>query len=116
MLFIHTWQLVVEGRKTLTSRLAYRNSKGEWECRYKVGRTYGVQKKFFGESIARFEVTEVFFSERARDISEADAHAEGFESAEEYRALCEKAFGAKYLDKPVFRIRFRLISVNGGKS
>jgi hypothetical protein len=111
MLFIHTWKLVVEEGKTLTSRLAYKNQEGEYVCRYKVGHTYGVQQKFYGSSIARIEVIEVWLCERARDISDEDARAEGFENAEAYRAGCEKFFGLAYLDKPVFRIRFKLVSI-----
>ena len=111
MLFIHTWRLVVEESKTLTSRLAYRNPAGEYECRYRAGRAYAVQPKYRAASIATIEVVEVFLAPRAREISEEDARAEGFASADEYRAGCEKYFGAAYLDKPVFRIRFKLIGV-----
>ena len=113
MLFIHTWQLVVEGKKTLTTRRAHKNAEGQHVCRYVAGRTYAVQKEWMGRSIARIEITDVRFRELVRDISDDDARAEGFKSTEKFIELYSKAFGAKSLDKPAFGIRFVLNSTEG---
>jgi hypothetical protein len=109
MLFIHTWQLVVEGKKTLTTRLAQKGASGEYECRYVAGRTYGVQMKYRGRSIARIQILSVKFRDHAGDISDADAQAEGFQTAQEFRDTYSKAYSKKSLERPAFGIRFNLV-------
>lgn len=112
MLFIHTWQKVLDGTKTLTSRRAYPNDNSDdlfYPCRYEVGKTYAVQKDYKHKAMARILVTDVWLAKHSREISEDDARAEGFENAQEFIETYATIYGQASLDRPCWRIRFFLV-------
>ncbi len=95
----------------MTTRRAFKqHESGLYECRYVKGRTYAVQTKWMGAGVARIKILGVRFYEKVREINEEDARAEGFESAEMFLSLYKKMYGERSLDRPCFRIRFRLES------
>src|ERR1051326_64058 len=106
MLFLITWQKVMDGSKTLTTRRAFKYPDGHWHCNQVVGRSYCVQAHYGKRSIGRVKLTEVTWRERVRDISEEDGRSEGFASVEEYLRAASKLYSKKSLDEPAWGIRF----------
>lgn len=74
MIFSHTHEMVLGGKKTQTRRI-----RKYMESKYKVGKTYSVQPGRGQRSIARILITKVRI-EDVREISDDDIRAEGFES------------------------------------
>ena len=81
MIFQHTYQLILEGRKTQTRRIATGDPP-----RWAIARTYAVQPGRGKKSVARIRVVEIS-KERLGDISEADVRAEGFRNKAEFIAM-----------------------------
>ena len=98
MIFQHTWQQVLDGTKTQTRRLV---KPGEWvgyigkdvlsgtgRTVYEVGKTYAVQPGRGQAAVGRIRITSIR-QEDVRQISKADALAEGFSGPLEFlRVWC----------------------------
>lgn len=95
MIFQHTWEKVLLGEKTQTRRqrkpLQYYFKETcqvekwqrylTWKTVYAIGKTYAVQPARTAKGIARIQIMSIR-REDVRQISEADARAEGFDSPE----------------------------------
>ena len=96
MIFAHTFQAVLDGRKNQTRRLVkpgdasyddgfgyivsvYRNER----CVYDVGKTYAVQPGRGRKAVARIRITDIR-REDVREISVEDVIAEGVERRSEF--------------------------------
>jgi hypothetical protein len=101
MIFQHTWQLILAGRKTQTRRIATDDAP-----RWIVGRSYAVQPGRTQRAVGRIVVT-ALRKERLDDISEADAQAEGYNSREEFIATWRRIHGKYDPDTEVWVIEFR---------
>jgi hypothetical protein len=123
MIFAHTWQQVLDGTKTQTRRtvkdgdatglkwLRERCGLGLMVVRagrvlWRESATYAVQQGRGKHAVGRLIVTEIRYCARAGDISEADAIAEGFASAEGFRAMYARINGAAALEKPCWCLTF----------
>ncbi len=102
MIFAHTLDLVMSGRKTQTRRVVKRPDELP---RWQVGKTYAVQPGRSKRAVARFKALEVR-RELVTDISEEDAHAEGFSGRADFLAAWRKMHGDKASD--VWAITFEL--------
>lgn len=108
MIFAHTWQKVLDGTKTRTTRRAYRYQDEIVPVRYAVGKTYAVQQKRGGRGVARVRIVSVDLLENLQAIDEDYARQEGFDSLESFRAAFLRVNGTG-LDEPVHSICFELI-------
>lgn len=121
MIFQHTIANVLNGKKTQTRRLCrvddryeqighrrgvLENSSGRW--RWIISHTYAVQPGRCHPSLARIRITGLRREENPLKISEADAIAEGFESAEAFIASW-KSLHQKNPVQPVWVIEFELV-------
>lgn len=77
--------------------------------RYGVGKTYSVQPGRGKAAVARVEITEIRYCERAASISEQDAIAEGFATPEEFRDVYGRINGVGALERPAWALTFRLV-------
>lgn len=97
-------QKILSGEKTVTRRPL---KAGEYECRYKVGRTYALQPGRGQRAVGRILVKAATpgFLEELRTTREA--RLEGFESVGDFLAYWARLYGEPvYLNQPVWRIRF----------
>lgn len=78
MIFQHTWNLILSGRKTQTRRVM----KGD-QPPWVVGKSYAVQPGRTKKAVGRIVVTRIW-QEALGDISAADAWAEGFDNREAF--------------------------------
>lgn len=121
MIFQYTWQAVLNGQKTTTRRPRKPNEEavtgpdGRIEAvvhggrtKWQVGKTYAVQPGRNEPQIARIRVTGIR-AERAGDISDEDARAEGEASREAFLELWQRIHGADTLDMPVWVVEFELV-------
>lgn len=119
--------LILAGRKTQTRRIVrdgdrstlfspyhaipqcrdfvQRNGRVLWE----VGRIYAVQPGRGKHAVGRITITAIRYCSRASDISESDARAEGFSTAEEFRAVYGRLNGAASLDRPCWALTFVVV-------
>lgn len=124
MQFSATWQDVLAGRKTMTRRTAKPTDRsapavpvdgrveavyGPKMLRWAVGRTYPVQPGRGKHAVGRILITAIHYCARASDISEADARAEGFESATEFCRVFAQLNGNESLDMPCWALSFDLV-------
>ena len=124
MQFSETWQDVLAGRKTMTRRTAKPTDRpipappvdarvdavyGPKMLKWAVGRTYPVQPGRGKRAVGRIRIEEIRYCERAGEISEEDAYAEGFESAAAFRAVYGRLNGAGSLDAPCWGLHFDLV-------
>lgn len=109
MLFIHTWEKVLSGEKTLTSRLMQTIDGNPVPCRYKVGKTYAVQKEWMGKAVGRILVLEVYAAACGKWTTAEEAKAEGFASTWDFAEKYEEMHGKKAM-LPCWRIKFKLVS------
>lgn len=125
MIFAHTWQQVLAGEKTQTRRVvkpgderwplaefstgAISQVRRNGRCLWKVGRVYSVQPGQGKCEVARIRITAIRYCERAGDISEVDARAEGFATVEEFRAVYGRINGVGALERPCWALTFALI-------
>jgi hypothetical protein len=120
MLFQHTLDLVLSGRKTQTSRLvtpddsAERGSDGRIEAvktggrdKYRVGKTYAVQPARGKPAVARIRLLGIA-RKRVSDTTTAEAKAEGFVSREAFFETWRAIHGAGKLDAEVWLLTFEL--------
>lgn len=107
MIFQHTWEKVLNGSKTKTTRRLYFSANEPVPCRYKVGSTYAVQKKRMGAGIARIKILSVEVLPNLRNITEEYAREEGFSSLAEFDAAFLR-LNKSGLDEPVYSIAFEL--------
>jgi hypothetical protein len=114
---------ILAGEKTQTRRAA---NQGEALSRHKdggvgvrrlndhyrwvAGHTYAVQPGRGKHGVARIEITAIRYCARASDISESDAHAEGFASADEFREVYARINGIDALDKPCWALTFMKVN------
>lgn len=93
MIFAHTLEKVIQGKKWQTRRIIkpdeYFDSSNQSVMKmnnrtmYKIGKSYAVQPNRGKKSVARIQLTGVR-KERVDDITENDAQAEGFTSRAEF--------------------------------
>jgi hypothetical protein len=116
--------LVLAGKKTQTRRIVkpgdrsigilFRDDGAKDQVRsgnrlrWRVNDTYAVQPGRGKHAVGRIKITVIRYCERAGDISEGDARAEGFESAGQFRAVYGRLNGAGALDRPCWALTFRL--------
>jgi hypothetical protein len=71
---------------------------------YQTGRAYAIQPGRGMKGIGRFRLVSLDFVGQAKDISEADARAEGFASPDNFRAVWCTMYGDKGLDQPCYSL------------
>lgn len=98
MIFQHTCELVLSGRKTQTRRLR--------RPRVVVGRSYAVQPGRGKRSLGRIIVASVW-QERLGDLSLEDARAEGYRSREEFFEVWRRIHGLFDPAAEVWVVEFR---------
>jgi hypothetical protein len=92
MIFQHAWQQALDGTKTQTRRTRP-------PC-CTVGQPVAVQPGRGKHAVGRIRVTAIRYCERAGDISEEDARAEGFADAAAFREIYERINGAGAFERP----------------
>lgn len=121
MIFQHTLDLVLSGRKTQTRRVVRPSDSavtgpdgavvavlsGGRE-KWRVGGTYAVQPGRTQPAVARIRVT-ALRREPARQISEADALAEGATSRDDYLQTFARINGQRALDGDCWVVTFELV-------
>jgi hypothetical protein len=75
--------------------------------RWFVGKSYALQPGRGKRAVGRILLTEIRYCARAADISEADARAEGFESAGQFREVYARINGAGALEESCWALTFR---------
>ncbi len=96
------FDLVLEGRKTQTRRVAAYEP-----CRYVVGRDYAVQPGRGKKAVARIRVLAVRM-EAVGAITPADARAEGFDTPQDFRDYWNELHGWYMAERLVWVIDFEL--------
>ena len=120
MIFQHTLDLVLSGRKTATSRLAkagemvVRGDDGQIVAvlykgreRYRVGKVYAVQPARAKPAIAHIRLLGIK-GQRASETTAEEARAEGVESREAFFEMWRTVHGANKLDAEVWHLTFEL--------
>jgi len=109
MIFRHTLEQVLSGKKTQTRRpiRPYRR------FAYRPGKTYAVQPGRGQNAVARIEVLAVR-KQPLSEMTEVEAVAEGFASVAEYRELWVKQYRHFDPTEEVWVVEFRLLE--GGKT
>ncbi len=134
MQFTHTHEAVLAGRKTSTRRLAKPmevqaggrsrpvgdfettaveiviNTRGDTRMKWRVGQTIAVQPGRTKKSIARIAIERIRHCQRAGEISDADARAEGFADAAEFCAVSATINTRASLDAPCWELSFYLVT------
>jgi hypothetical protein len=121
MIFQHTLEEVLSGRKTKTSRLinphdtAVIGSDGKIEAvlnkgrdKYRVGKTYAVQPARGKPAVARIRLLGIE-RKTVSETSKSDAKQEGFASREEFFAEWGSIHGENKLDAGVWMLEFELV-------
>lgn len=140
MIFQHTHQAVLSGRKTQTRRVWTRDDRLDlvtnpllriWQpfrgqhvltnagrLKYATGNTYAVQPGRGKRAVGRIRVTGLRI-EGLQSITEAGARAEGVNSVEEFRTLWDKIHGKKpgerWADNPLVVV-IEFVCVEGMQS
>lgn len=99
---------ILAGRKTATRR--------DWKRPHaKVGGTYPVQARMYQprSECPIIECT-TFYRQALKDMTEADARAEGVEDLAEFKRIWTEINGEWIPEKVVYVIEFRLLSVPNG--
>lgn len=104
MIFQHTLEQVLSGKKTQTRRL-FRSDR---RFVYRAGKTYAVQPGRGRNAVARIEVL-VVRKQRLGEMTEAEAVAEGFASLAEFRKLWQERYGSFDPKNEAWVIEFRLL-------
>lgn len=73
-----------------------------------VGRSYALQPGRGKHAVGRIRITAIRYCARASDISESDARAEGFATAEEFREVYARINGTGSLEQPCWMLCFSL--------
>lgn len=94
---------VLDGSKTQTRR----PSRRDVPCRYEAGKTYAVQRKRGTHSVGRIRILSVSGPVLVNPISEADARAEGFDSASGFLDRWMELYGT--VAGRCWRIEFELV-------
>lgn len=76
---------------------------------YEVGRTVALQPGRGKPAVGRAEITEIRYCDRAGDISERDATAEGYGSIGEFRYHYDRLNRYGALERPCWAISFSLV-------
>lgn len=74
MIFAHTWEKVLSGKKSQTRRLRL----PDYNTPYRVGKTYAVQPGRGQKAVGRIEIVSIR-QEDVRHISQEDVIAEGYD-------------------------------------
>jgi hypothetical protein len=101
-------QAVVDGRKTVTRRVASENPRSPWSkdrCGMRVGRSYAVCPGRGKPSIGRVTITSTAI-ERLGYLDDAEARREGFDSAAEFVETFEALHGPYDPSVLVWRVEF----------
>lgn len=119
MIFAHTLEQVLSGRKQQTRRLIKSGEslgknttiiKENGRILYEVGKTYAVQPNRGKKSVTRILMTGIR-REQVGDISHADAVAEGFSSREDFLTTWRAIHGQDAdLAREVWVFEFKLAS------
>lgn len=122
MLFQHTLELVLSGRKTQTRRIvtpkdsAERGDDGAITAvkingrdKYRVGKTYAVQPARGKPAVARIRML-VIERRKASEATTADARAEGVATREAFFEMWCSVHGADKMDAEVWVLTFELVN------
>ena len=104
MIFQHTLEQVLSGKKTQTRR---RINPGR-RFLYRPGKSYSVQPSRTQAGVARIEVVNIR-QEPLGEMTHEDALAEGFASVDEYRMLWLEQYGTFDPEELVWVIEFKLL-------
>jgi hypothetical protein len=77
--------------------------------KWEVGRSYALQPGRGKRAVGRIRITAIRYCERAGEISDEDARAEGFTTAEEFREVYGRLNGAGALDRPCWALTFAVV-------
>lgn len=83
---------------------------GIWHTKWRVGGIYAVQPGRGKPGVGRIQLNHIGEVERAGDLTEADALAEGFASVEEFREVYAKMHGEQALEEPCWVLHFERVS------
>jgi len=127
MIFQHTIEQLLKGEKTQTRRpvkegdrplldedgkvmaVENRNAAGRPFTRYRVGAEYAVQPGRGKHSVGRIELLEIRYCEHAGQLSERDARAEGYGTADGFRETYGVIHDSRELARPCWALTFRLL-------
>lgn len=122
MLFQHTLDLVLSGKKTQTRRIVAPNDAAEYaddgtitavktggRDKYRVGKTYAVQPARGKPAVARIRMLAIEHK-RASDATTHDARAEGVATREAFFEMWRSVHGADKVDAEVWVLTFELVS------
>lgn len=104
MVFQHTLEQVLSGKKTQTRR----RIKPDKKFIYRVGKVYAIQPKRGKPAVAKFEATAIR-KQRLGEMTHEEALAEGFKGIADYQKLWEKQYGSFNPDEEVWVIEFKLL-------
>lgn len=128
MIFQHTLDQLLKGEKKQTRRpvkdgdrprldergkviaVENVNAAGRPFVRYRVGAAYAVQPGRGKRAVGRIELVEIRYCEHAGQISEHDARAEGYGTADAFRKTYSAIHGPKGLEEPCWALTVRLLS------
>ena len=121
MLFQHTLDLLLSGRKTQTCRIAkpgevaVPGQKRQIEAvvangrdKYRVGKSYAVQPARGKPAVARIRLLAIARKNIA-DADDADATAEGYATRDEFLEVWRQIHGASKLHADVWVLKFELV-------
>lgn len=110
-------ELILAGKKTQTRRALSENPRSPWAkggCSLRPGRPYAVTDGRGKPAVCHVELTADPRVERAGDITEADAIAEGFENRQGFIDYWTRLYGEWVPDTLVWVLCFRLVSAEKG--
>ncbi len=123
MIFQHTYQLILDEKKTQTRRLVRENEVAvrgrnnridrvqiNGRDKWRIGTTYAVQKGRSKPQIARIELIAIN-SQLVQNISTQDALAEGFNSRAEFFVMWRRIHGESLSLQRVWVLHFVLVGV-----
>ena len=103
MIFQHTWEFVLQGRKTQTRRIINHEKPEKPPCR--IGRPLAVQPGRGKKAVCSVQVIDVRKA-RLGNLSKKDAHAEGYESRHEFIKVWKEMHGDFNPEEQVWVIKF----------
>ncbi|MEL6268745.1 MAG: ASCH domain-containing protein [Chloroflexota bacterium] len=122
MIFQHTLENVLSGKKTQTRRVAkptddaVRDDNGSITAvlvngrkKWQVGKTYAVQPGRNLPSVARIEITALEY-EPIQNVSHEDAIAEGYTSRVEFLQAWQRIHGSSAADANTWVVHFKVAS------
>lgn len=104
MIFRHTLEQVLSGKKTQTRR----RIKPDRRFPYHAGKSYSVQPGRAQSGVARIEILAVRQQSLGK-MTHEDALAEGFANVSDYRQLWVKQYGGFDPEESVWVIEFKLL-------